>query len=267
MTSAYHVDPIGCFPQEQIFGMGRIGLVVRKGNLAVKLPLRWSSSSDDEMKANIECLQHEQPIYQRLGQCAGVVPCLGFTKTSIQLQLMENGDLRCYLGQNKASKSLQLRWFRTMARALARIHDRRILVVDIASRNFLLDSELSISFCGYTESTILPLSTCMQTVDGGYSIQTDIEQLGAVMYEVIVGDKCKFDIWESAPPDATRGVWPPREGLPRTNEIWLGSIIEKCWTQGAYLSAYDLYKELDFVELDDEPSPLMLGVEDTNNLC
>ena len=52
--------------------------------------------------------------------------------------------------------------------------------------NFLLDSELSISSCDFTESAILPLSTCMKTADGGaYSIQTDIEQLGAVVYGVI----------------------------------------------------------------------------------
>ncbi|PKY09321.1 hypothetical protein P168DRAFT_315332 [Aspergillus campestris IBT 28561] len=142
-----------------------------------------------------------------------------------------------------------------MARALARIHDRRVLVVDIASRNFLLDSDLLISFCDFTEFTILPLDTCMETADdGGYSVQTDIGQLGAVMYEVIVGDKCKFDIWKSAPPDATRGVWPPREDLPRTNDIWLGSIIEKCWTRGSFISAYDLCNELEAVELDDEPA-------------
>ena len=52
--------------------------------------------------------------------------------------------------------------------------------------NFLLDSELSISFRGFSESGILPLSTYMKTSDGGaYSIQTDIGQLGAVVYDVI----------------------------------------------------------------------------------
>jgi serine/threonine protein kinase len=69
-----------------------------------------------------------------------------------------------------------------MARTLAHIHEQRIIVADIASRNFLLDSDLSIKMCDFTESVDLPLDACMETADyGGYSIQTDIGQLGAVM--------------------------------------------------------------------------------------
>ncbi|EEP82290.1 predicted protein [Uncinocarpus reesii 1704] len=125
-------------------------------------------------------------------------------------------DLRSYLSQNQPSNYRQLSWFRQMARALAQIHDRRIIVVDIASHNFLLDSDLSVKFCDFTESTKLPLDACMETADdGGYTVRTDIGQLGAVMYEVLTKQRCEFDIFKDVPSDISHGSWPRRGGPPK----------------------------------------------------
>lgn len=254
MAPSGHVKPISSFPQDQILGIGRTGLVVRQGQFAVKLPLRWSTSGDKEVEANIESLQHEQAIYQRLESCDGVVPFLGCSETATKLRLMENGDLRSYLSQNKPSKSLQLSWFRSMAYSLSQIHDRRIIVADIATRNFLLDADFKIKICDFTESVQMPLDTCMETADwAGYSIHTDIGQLGAVMYEVLAGEKCEFDIFKDLPLECSNGTWPRREDLPSTDGLWLGPIIERCWTKGAFGNAHDLWKELDSVEVENDP--------------
>lgn len=229
MPPARLLDPIGSFPKERILGYGRTGFVVREDGFAVKLPLGWSRDDSDEMvEANIKSLQHEQAIYKRLGECDGVVSYIDFSETSTRLSVMENGDLRSYLTQhNKPSKSLQLSWFRVMARTLAYIHDRRVLVADIATRNFLLDSDLSIKICDFTESIIMPPDTCMKTADyEGYSIRTDIEQLEAVMYEMVVEEKCAFDIFKNVSSESGSGIWPNRENLPSTQGVWLGSIIE-----------------------------------------
>ncbi|PWY83764.1 TKL protein kinase [Aspergillus sclerotioniger CBS 115572] len=216
--------------------------------------MRWSRSSDEEVEANIASIQHEQAIYRRLGRYNGIVPCLCFSDTSTELRIMENGDLQSYLYRNKPPKSLQLSWFRTMARTLAYIHAQKVIVADIASRNFVLDSDLSIKMCDFTEAIDMPLDTCMENAGfGGYSVQTDIGQLGAVMYEVVVGEKCEFDIFEGVPVEASRGVWPRREELPSTEGLWVGLIIERCWTEGAFCTAYDLRRALEAVEVDDEP--------------
>jgi hypothetical protein len=75
-----------------------------------------------------------------------------------------------------------------MAHALCNIHDRSVIVADIACRNLLLDSTLAIKFCDFTESTIMPQDTDMEFADdNGYSIQTVIGQLGKVIYEVVSG--------------------------------------------------------------------------------
>ncbi|KAK2762067.1 hypothetical protein FQN54_001074 [Arachnomyces sp. PD_36] len=108
----------------------------------------------------------------------------------------------------KPSQSLQVSWFREMARTLAYIHSRRVIVADIASRNVLLDSNLSIQICDFTKSIIMPLDTCMEIAEeGGYSVQMDIGQLGAVIYEVVVGEKCTFDIFKDVPPDLSHRIW------------------------------------------------------------
>ncbi|PYH42833.1 uncharacterized protein BP01DRAFT_124844 [Aspergillus saccharolyticus JOP 1030-1] len=107
---------------------------------------------------------------------------------------MGNGELRSYSTQNQPSKSLQLSWFRSMAPSLAQVHDRRVIFTDIATRKLLRDVDLKVKICDFTESMLPPLDTCMETADwAGYSIDTDIGQLGAVIYEVVVGEKSEFD--------------------------------------------------------------------------
>lgn len=265
MASPHDVESLGCFNPEQILGMGRTGFVIRQGDLAIKLPLKLDISSDEAVSANIESLQREQCIYQRLEKHDGVVPYLGFSETTTTLRLMKNGDLRSYLKKNhnnhtRPPKHLQLSWFRTMARTLAYIHGQRVIVadIDIASRNFLLDSELSIKICDFTESILLPRETCVGNADvDGYSTRTDIGQLGCVIYEVIAGEKCDFDIFKDIPPEEYGGRWPPRADLPSTHGIWLGSISEKCWTEGAFNTALDLCQELENIGIGNGPDEIL----------
>lgn len=80
-------------------------------------------------------------------------------------------------------------------------------MADIASRNFVLDSDLSVKFCDFTESTMFPLDTCMETADDeGYSIHTDIGQLGSVMHEVVTGERCAFDFFKDVPIEVARAA-------------------------------------------------------------
>lgn len=242
--------------EKEVLGYGRSGVVVLRHETAVKIPLRhpWSTQSDAEL--NIDVIQREQDVYRRLSptvddQLDGVVPYVELSPKATHLANMKNGDLRAYLERhdNKPPLALQISWFRQMARALERIHDRRVLVADIASRNFLLDSNLSIKFCDFTEATVLPFDSTMETVDdNGYSIQTDIGELGAVMYEVVTGgQKCRFDLFKDNPPDDGRARWPSRDSLPSTEGLWLGPIIESCWTEGGFQNAHTLSQALNAI--------------------
>ncbi|CDM37333.1 Tyrosine-protein kinase, ephrin receptor [Penicillium roqueforti FM164] len=171
---------------------------------------------------------------------------------------MANGDLRTYLATKRPPQQLQLSWFRDMARALEYIHDRRVLVADIASRNFLLDSDLTIKFCDFSEASLLPLDTDMDSVDdNGYTARIDIGFLGAVIYEVVTGEKCEIDLFKDNLPSDGRATWPRREFLPNTENVWLGSIIEDCCVDGGFRNAHSLLRALDSITLY-SPSPKSL---------
>lgn len=244
-------DPI---PQEQILGSGGSAVVLLQNDVAVKTPLRYLWSSNSEVKANIESLRREQDVYRRLqspedddNRSDGVVRCIGFSTEATQLPYMANGDLRTYIAKNRPSHQLQLTWFHEMARTLSYIHDRRVLVADIASRNFLVDSNLSLKICDFSEASLLPLDSNMDSVDdNGFTTQIDIGLLGTVMYEIMTGDKCEVDLFKDNSPTDGRAHWPDRNCLPSTQGIWLGWIVESCW-DGEFRSAHSLLQALNSV--------------------
>ncbi|KAL3445264.1 hypothetical protein BJX65DRAFT_153786 [Aspergillus insuetus] len=165
---------------------------------------------------------------------------------------MVNGDFQAYLAKFRPPRQLQLRWFHQMASTLSFAHDRRVLHADIASRNFLLDSDLSLKMCDFSEATLLSLDFDIEAMDNNrYTTQTDIGFLGAVIYEVFTGIKCKIDLFKDNTPTEGRAYWPARESLPSTRGVWLGEIIDGCWTRGI-LSARQLLQTLQPISLEPE---------------
>lgn len=84
----------------------------------------------------------------------------------------------------------------------------------------------------------------MEMVDDyGNSIYTDNRQLGTVFYTVATGQACEFDY------EPTDAVWPRREDLPSTENIWVSPIIERCWTEGSFQNTHELLDALNSVAL------------------
>lgn len=267
MSSAF-LDLEGrAIPQEQVLGNGASAVVVLQDGLAIKTPLRWMWNPEREGKESAQTIRREQNVYRRLqppdgDRCHGVVDCTGFSGNTIQLAHMKSGDLRANLVDHRPSREQQLSWFRHMASALGYIHGRRVLVADIATRNFLVDSDLSVKFCDFSEASLLDLDTDMETADDrGYNTRVDIGQLGAVIYEVVTGQKCEFDLH----PDHLDGLacWPAREDLPSTENIWLGLVIDGCWADSRAFSAHSLAQALDMVDLQWIPPDLSQNRVDT----
>ncbi|RJE23996.1 STYKc [Aspergillus sclerotialis] len=250
-------DPI---PTEQIIGNGSSAVVLLQNNVAVKTPLKYLWSSDYEVEANTDSLRREQDVYRRLqnpedSRSTGVVRCIDFSPESTVLAYMPNGDLRTYLQRAKyrPSHRQKFTWFQEMARTLSYIHDRRVLIADIATRNFLVDSDLSIKLCDFSEASLLSLDSNMEDVDdNGYTTQIDIGFLGAVMYEVVTGTKCEVDLFKDNAPTDGRAYWPERRFLPSTEGSWIGRVIEGCWN-GEFRNAHSLLETLQSVELDLSP--------------
>lgn len=82
-----------------------------------------------------EVLRHEQDVYKRWGSVMVLYPASTSPRQLLSLLWWKNRDICTYLTQNRPSKSFQLSWSCEMARTLARMHDRHVLVADIASRS------------------------------------------------------------------------------------------------------------------------------------
>ncbi|PYI07391.1 kinase-like protein [Aspergillus sclerotiicarbonarius CBS 121057] len=189
-------------PMDQVLGYGASAVVILQDDSAVKTPLRYSWSSDADVKMNTEVIQREQE-----NPCDGIVHCIEFAREATHLAYMANGDLRKYRKTNRPFPQLQLLWACQMARTLVYIHERRVLVTDIASRNMLLDVDLSLKFCDFSEASILPPDVDMGAVDdNGYTTRIDIGQLGAVIYEIVTGNKCDIDLFRDNLPTDGRAT-------------------------------------------------------------
>lgn len=198
-------------------------------------------------------LETEKAIYKRLGEHPGIVRCHNRESTdiSIQMELMKL-DLRHYLANSKPDRQTQLSWLTTIAKTMAYIHEHRIIIADVRLDNLLLDDTLAVKFCDFGESAIMPLDWDLDgTDDLGFSILTDIGQFGTAMYEVMTGVRCRYDLTQDCKEPENLYTCPRRDSLPSTQDVWLGHIIEKCWTQ-----AFKSSKEL-AAQLDQETVPLV----------
>ncbi|KIW81866.1 hypothetical protein Z517_04892 [Fonsecaea pedrosoi CBS 271.37] len=268
VTLAEFVHSDGTRVTDKIIGVGGTGIVIQKGQYAIKIPRLTREFDDDggvaldeslvpkegeyDLLADlVGSLERERAIYKRLGSHPSIMRCYNLSSAdpSIQMDLIVNGDLRHYLAalETPPGKKTQLSWLINMAQTLAYIHQRRVIVADIRLDNLLVDDQLTIKFTDFGESTLMPLHWDLQGDDGdGYSILTDIGQFGAIMFEIVTGQRCKFDPmqdWKDAGDPTTS---PRRDTLPTTSNVWLGHIIEKCWTQD-FSSANDLAAELEQV--------------------
>ena len=151
--------------------------------------------------------------------------------TSITLGYMSKGSLFDYLVSHRPPRVIQRRWFLQIASALATIHDKCIIHTNITTQNLLVDSNLAIHFCGFSDAILLNPGTNMEktTGDEGRSIYTDMAQFGSIIYDIVNPLEWEF-------------------GSHGLINVWLGEVIGKCWIAGyrnARVLCDDLRKHLD----------------------
>jgi serine/threonine protein kinase len=250
---------------EHILGLGGSGLVIQREQFAFKIPLLKREvqmiegkrmirrltpepGDYDDRQIMIQYIEEEKAIYRRLGECSGIVQCydLDSPDHSIQMKLMKNGDLRHYLVTTRPDRQTQLSWLLDLARTLVYIHRRRVIVCDIRTDNILLDDDLSVKMVDFGESVMMPLDWNMKgCVELGYSVSTDIGAFGAVVFEIVTGTHCTFNIYQDWKDGGDSPKWPPRDTLPATDGVGLGHILDSCWTEGSFVSAEELMAELE----------------------
>ena len=236
----------------KIIAIGRTGVVVQRGSRAFKIPRKEDTIECDEndriyleKSAEIasESLMHESIVYQHLGSHDGILKVFAFAKTGLEMAFMGNGDLSDHLSRDPPI-SQRLAWIRQMASTIKYVHDKHVIIADIATRNFLVADDLSIRLCDFTESTIMSPNVDMDKAeDSGFSVLTDLGQFGAVMYEVLTGWRCRYDLFAGQDESVQHPKLPDAGNLPTTDELLLGLVIRKCWN-GAYRNMNELCHDL-----------------------
>lgn len=246
---------------EHILGLGGSCIVIQRNQYAVKIPRlsrplqEDATDSDhegdyDEIALSSKLLLAEKSIYRRLGNHPHIVKCynLSDSEPMIEMDIVHNGNLRSFIQHTSIDKAQQLGWLIEIASALGFVHEKRIIFGDVRLDNCLIDEELHIKLSDFGNSTLMPLDWDLVAADGqGYSVQTDIGQFGVLIYELSTSERCDFDLWQDSNRDVA--TWPQRSSLPTTQGIWLGDVMEKCWTHG-FATVADL-----MVVLEDRSQP------------
>lgn len=203
-----------------------------------------------------EGLKHEGLVYYHHGHVQGVIKPCQISDTEIQMPYLRQGSLSSCLRANSGSvdNTQRLRWLQEAAHIIRRVHERRVLVADIAARNFLLDENLSLQMCDFTESVILSNDEDMANFvsEDFVSIKFDIARFGSMMYEVTSGTRYEFYVvpdieadLDDDPESKAFKAWPASEKLPDTDNVFLGDIIWRCWVGDGFLTMQEVCHALD----------------------
>ncbi|KXG54484.1 uncharacterized protein PGRI_076280 [Penicillium griseofulvum] len=250
----------------ELIGLGRTGRVMRFGDIAVKTANIWTAPKNSSetaiigweqmTKQNIELIKHEGLVYCHLGHVEGVIIPHQVSDTEIQMPYLRQGSLSRYLSAyaDSVDNIRRLRWLQEAAHIIRRVHERRVLIVDIATRNFLLDENLALQMCDFTESVIVSDDEGMANFvsEDLVSVKFDIARFGSMIYEVISGCRCEFyvvpemetDI-DDDPESKIFKAWPTDEKLPNVNSVFLGAIIRRCWAEDGFLTMQEVCHALD----------------------
>lgn len=250
----------------ELVGLGRVGQVMRIGNIAVKTANIWTvleNASEVSIicnrqmnETNMESLKHEGRVYRHLGHVKGVIEPCHISDTEIQMPFFRLGSLDRYLrAHNNSIDNIQrLQWLRDAAYIVCRVHEQRVLVTDIATRNFLLNPDFSLQMCDFTESIIVLNNENMADFvsEDFFSVKFDIARFGSMMYEITSGSRYEFyvipeieaDI-DNDPESKTFKMWPTADRFPDTQHVFLGDIIRRCWLEDGFCSMLDICRSLD----------------------
>ena len=239
-------------------------MVIRCHSNVLKIPNiyrnPYASSDEKEIETitaeeNCTFLENEKEVYHRLGHHDGIINVIKISEEGIEMAYMENGSLFQYLQVQEPPHRLAVQWILKLARAIDYAHSMCIIIADVASKNVLLDKDMNVQLCDFSDSAAIPLDSDMsQAKHYGLSVKTDIFQFGSLMYEVLTRNAFIYDLLVDKDVDAQRPhsgnedwqaypVWPRPEDLPSTKHLLLGHVILRCWT-GVYEHMGEVYEAI-----------------------
>ncbi|KAF2764820.1 hypothetical protein EJ03DRAFT_281362 [Teratosphaeria nubilosa] len=230
-----------------LVGSGSDGFVIRSGLHVLKAPRLFGYLNadgmvreDDDNWLNLGTLDVEKQVYQRLQKAPRIAECIESSPNGILLKYYPNRSLSDYIKQHTApSDSLRWKWIMQATEALVYCHERKVIVFDIALRNYVLEEDLSLRMIDFANSALLPEGpdTDISKADvEGCTTALDIFHLSNVIYSILTWQDFRVDC-------ACEDEWPTLDAMPDTRGLAHGHVIYKCRSK-KFASSHDLQQEL-----------------------
>ncbi|KAI9039929.1 zinc knuckle domain protein [Aspergillus affinis] len=236
------------------------------------IPSPYCRAEEDDHRRNMRL---EAQIYTMIGEHPRVPKLIHWDlKTCcLEMEYLENGNLKEYVLQNDQSIILQLRlrWSRQAAEALTALHGVEVIHCDLSPRNFLLDSHLNVkiadfgdaSLCG-SDPSATP-ATRFRHPDYDWNVQPvfgdDIFSLGSLIYFIMTGSYP----YEEISSDEVEKLYEIQQ-YPDVSSVVCGAMIMQCWRRQVMLPVEFVMRWMLILKtvriwcIDHQPNP-MFGIE------
>ena len=232
---------------EDVLGIGQSGIILRRGEYALKIAkvrdtsgLTQEKRDDQEGLSDIarEILQNEKDVYQRLGRYPGIAECVELLQDGILLVFYSGGNVDHYISRNTELDWWNKKnWIMSIIKTVAYLHESRVLADDLALRNLVIADNFSLRMIDFGQCVILPLESDSSAVEvHGLTAKVDIFKLGCLIYSVAAWQRYETESLDLDP------HLPPLENLPAINHLPCANIIRKCWS-GSYANIDELVTE------------------------
>jgi serine/threonine protein kinase len=215
-------------PADDLVGSGSDGFIIRHGdNQVLKIPRLFGCSqgngvieADGDNHLHLEHLDLEKDIYERLRGVPGIANCIESNSDGILLEYYRNGSLGdCSSSQPPPAMAQRWNWALQAVECVARCHERRVLVFDIALRNFLLTDEFDLRMIDFANSSLLPVDEDVSKADvDGLTVKVDILHLANVVYSILAWREFSCRCEEEA-------EWPSLDRMPDVSGMDRGEVI------------------------------------------
>ena len=235
-------------PADDLIGSGSDGFVIKYGdNQVLKIPRLFGHSNPNgsieahpDNDTHLEHPEAEKEIYKRLRDVPGIANCIEINSIGILLEYYLKGSLGDFITSHHTSPPSMVqrwKWARQATECVARCHERRVLVFDIALRNFLLTEDLDLRMIDFANSALLELEADVSKadVDGG-TAKVDMFHLSNVIYSTLAWRVFSCRCEEEA-------EWPSLDQMPDLSGVSCGQVIRDSWLM-KYGSVQELALEL-----------------------
>ena len=235
-------------PADDLVGSGSDGFIIRHGdNQVLKIPRLFGCSqgngvieADGDNHLHLDHLDLEKDIYERLRGVPGIANCIESNSDGILLEYYRKGSLGDLISRSNhppPSMAQRWKWVLQASDCVARCHERRVLVFDIALRNFLLTDDLDLRMIDFANSALLPVDADLSKADvDGLTVKVDILHFANVVYSILAWREFSCRCEEEA-------EWPSLDRMPDVSGMDCGEVIRDCWLM-RYVSVQELAFEL-----------------------